>query len=56
MGLLPTWILVAHAKMSEMILVTLATEGQRNRVASCVETPTSSGAKTLERIRHQWQC
>jgi hypothetical protein len=53
---LPTVGLSVDVMAVGMILVTLATEGQRNRVASCVETPASSSAKTLERIRHQWQC
>jgi hypothetical protein len=49
-------ILVANSKMGEMILFTPASEAQRNRVDSWVETPTSVGENRLERIRHQYQC
>jgi hypothetical protein len=51
----PTLILVANAKMGEMILFTPASEAQRHRVDSWVETPTSVGKSRLERIRHQYQ-
>ena len=49
-------ILVANAKMRIMILFTLGSEGQSNRVDSYAETPDSVGESRVERIRHQYQC
>ena len=49
-------ILVANSKMGEMILFTPASEAQRNRVDSWVETPTSVGENRLEQIRYQYPC
>src|SRR5262249_34416411 len=48
--------LVANSKMSQRILSTLVSEGQRNRVDSCAEILASVDESRLERIRHQCQC
>ena len=46
---------MANSKMRVMILFTLGSEDQSNRVDSYAETSDSVGESRVERIRHQYQ-